>query len=106
MNGFEYKNNLLTISKDKEAVLKYTFEWNEWLVDTDEIVEYEYLIQNRANDPRPLVNEGDGLAGSKTYITLSGGQQDKTYIVSVKVTTSAGLVERRNFRVNVINRTA
>lgn len=104
--GFEYKNNLLQIDKDLEAVLAYTFDWVEWLDEGDSLVTAEYTIQTRSNDPRPLVNVDSGITGTKTYIQLSNGQLDKVYTVTVKVTTANDLIDRRNFRVRVINRSA
>jgi len=45
-------------------------------------------------------------SGTDTYVELSGGQADKTYIVTSKITTANGLVDRRHFRLNVVNRSA
>lgn len=105
--GFEVINQLLWIEKDPEAKLKYSFEWSQWLADGDTLDTVEYTIQARLNDPDPLTNESDGIVGdSLTFIELSGGQLDKVYVVTAKVTTTNGLIDRRNFRVKVINRSA
>lgn len=106
MTGFEYKNNLLQIDKDPEAVLTYTFDWVEWLEDGDSLISAEYSVQTRSNDPKPLLKETEGISGTKTYVQLSEGQTDKTYTVTVKVTTNDGLIDRRNFRVKVASRSA
>ena len=60
----------------------------------------------RRNDPTAITIVTSGVDGTKTYATLSGGQADKVYIVTAKVTTTDGLVDRRAFRVNVKNRQA
>jgi hypothetical protein len=52
------------------------------------------------------VNSGVTGASKQTYIRLSAGQVDKTYVVTAKVTTTNGFVDRRNFRVLVENRSA
>jgi len=105
--GFQIINELLTIDKDPVAVLPYTFDWSQWLVDGDTIVTAVYTLQVRANDPQPIVNVNSGvIGGTQTYITLSGGQNERTYIVTCTVTTVNGLIDRRNFRVRVKNRSA
>ena len=105
--GFEYRNNQLTIDKDPEASLTYTLDWSEWLEVNDIISMAEFSIQARSNDPAPLINADSGIVdGTKTYINVEGGQLYKLYTVSVKVTTSNGLIDKRNFKVNVMHRSA
>ena len=105
--GFQVSDQQLWISKDPEAQLFYTFEWKDWLVSGDTIASADYEVINRVNDPTPLVKVSDGISdGTKTYIELAEGQATKTYTVSVKVTTSNGLIDRRSFKVRVENRSA
>ena len=103
--GFEKINQSLYIDKDPEAVLNYTFDWTDWLAG-DTLSTQTYTIQTRTNDPAPLTRVTSSIVGNKTYIRLSGGQIDKTYLVTVKITTGAGFTDRRNFRVHVLNRSA
>lgn len=104
--GFEYKNNLLQIDKDPTAVLTYTFDWVEWLEVGDNLLSAVYTVQTRANDPKPLLKVSAGITGTKTYVQLSQGQLDKVYTVTVKVVTTDGLTDSRNFRVKLVNRSA
>ena len=104
--GFEQTVQGLTIQKDTEAQLFYTFDWVDWLPDGDALDTVEYTVQARANDPDPLIKESEGVTGTKTYIELSNGQVDKTYTVTAKITTSDGLIDRRSFRVRVQDRSA
>lgn len=106
--GFYQTNNGLEIDKDVEAQLIYTFDWSEWLDDGDTVQSVEYTAAARRNDPTPIVIETSGLADTNTdtYVELSGGQADKTYIITAKVTTANGVVDRRNFRVKCVNRSA
>ena len=100
--GFEYKNNQLQIDKDPEASLIYTFDWSEWLDTNDYIETAVFQIQARINDPRPLLNVSHGIInGNQTYIQLDHGQLYKVYTVEIKITTHTGLIERRNFKVNI-----
>lgn len=104
--GFEQTVQGLTIVKDTEAKLFYTFDWNEWLPTGDTLATVSYAIQARANDPDPLIKESEGISGDTTYIELSNGQENKTYIVTAQITTANGLIDRRNFRVKVQARSA
>lgn len=95
------------ISKDPQAQLVYSMEWNQWLPQGDTIQTVAYTLQVRANDPQPLIKESEGVqSGHITYVELSGGQVGKTYTVTAEITTVDGSVDRRNFRVKVENRSA
>jgi len=106
--GFQIVNNLLTIEKDPSATLTYTFDWSQWLSTGDHIATCSYSLQVRANDPYPLVQASSGIgnSGQATYVTLSGGQKERTYVVTATVHTANGLIDSRDFRVNVITRSA
>lgn len=106
-SGFEQTIQGLTIAKDTQAQLSYTFDWTEWLPQGDIIVDSEYSIAARSNDPSPLVKVSEGIQdGVRTYIELSDGQVNKTYTVTAKITTNDGLIDRRSFRVKVQDRSA
>ena len=106
-NGFQVTNTGLNIDKDVDAQLTYTLDWVNWLEGSDTIASVEFSAAARRNDPTPISIESSGVsADTKTYVELSGGQVDKTYIITCKVTTADGLVDRRAFRVNVLARQA
>lgn len=107
-SGFIETNFGIEIDKDVEAKLAYTFNWSEWLEGSDTVASVEYTVAARRNDPTPLVIESSGIADSNTdtFVELSGGQVNKVYIVTCKVTTSDGVIDRRSFRVNVVARSA
>jgi hypothetical protein len=105
--GFEQTIQGLTIQKDTEAKLVYTFDWSEWLPTGDTISTVNYTLQVRANDPDPLIRVTQGVqTGTKTYVELSDGQEGKSYVVTARITTVDGLIDRRNFRVKVLARSA
>ena len=106
--GFYQTNTGLEIDKDVEAQMIYTFDWSTWLDSGDSISTVEYSVAARRNDPTPVVIAQSGLADSNTdtFVKLTGGQADKTYIVTAKVVTASGVVDRRNFRVRCVNRSA
>jgi hypothetical protein len=104
--GFFQTIQGLTIQNDTEAQLVYTFEWSEWLPTGDSLSAVSYTITARANDPDPLIKVSQNRVGTKTFVELSNGQEGKTYTVTCQVTTTNGLIDRRNFRVKVLARSA
>ena len=104
--GFTQTQQGLSVVKDTEAKLTYTFEWSEWIPTGDSLASVVYTIGARTNDPDPLVNITSGVTGTKTYIKLDQGQVGKTYTVSAKITTTDGLIDRRSFRVKIEDRSA
>lgn len=104
--GFDQTSTGLEIVKDTEAQLIYTFDWSEYLATGDSLSTAVYSVAARRNDPTPVVIESEGITGDKTYVELSGGQDEKIYIVTCKITTTDGITDRRNFRLKVLTRSA
>jgi hypothetical protein len=104
--GYVQTTQGLQIEKDTEARLTYTFDWVDWLPAGDTLSTVTYTVSARANDPDPLVRVSSGIQGSKTYVELRDGQEGKTYIVTAAITTTDGLIDRRYFRVKVLDRSA
>jgi hypothetical protein len=107
-SGFNQTSYGLEIDKDVEAQLIYTFNWSDWLAQGDSINTAEYTVAARRNDPTPVTIESQGItdANTDTYVELAGGQSDKAYVVTCKVVTADGAIDRRNFRLNVVSRSA
>jgi hypothetical protein len=106
-SGFQATNTGLTIDKDPSAQLTYTLDWVNWLEDSDTVASATWSAAARRNDPTPIAVVSSGISdNTKTYVELSGGQADKTYVITCEMTTSDGLIDRRNFRVNCVNRGA
>ena len=105
MLGFQQIDQQLWISKDPEAQLFYTFDWSQWLQANDTIESVEYTITARVNDPTPLLKVSSGVdAGLRTFVELSNGQLGKSYVVTAKIVTTDGLIDRRSFKLKVENR--
>lgn len=105
--GFQATNTGLSIDKDPNAQLTYTLDWTDWLEGNDTVATASWTAAARRNDPTPIVVESSGIAqNTKTYVELSGGQADKTYVITVEIQTADGLTDRRNFRVNCVDRSA
>jgi len=107
-SGFNQTNNGLEIDKSTQAQLVYSFDWSDWLNEGDVISNVVYSVAARRNDPVPIQIEDQGLGQSAkiTYVELSGGQAAKSYIVTAVIDTQNGLRDSRNFRINVLNRSA
>ena len=104
--GFTQTIQGLTVDKDVEAQLIYSFDWGQWLPQNDSLAAVEYEVVARVNDPDPLLKVDEGIQGNVTFVELSDGQLGKNYNVTCKITTTNGLIDRRFFRVKVINRSA
>ena len=106
--GFVTTNTGVEIDKDPEASLSYTFDWSNLVETGDTVASVVYSVAARRNDPTPITIASQGITDSNTdtYVELAGGQADKTYIVTAKVTTTDGIVDRRNFRIKCVNRSA
>ena len=102
--GFEATSYGLNIAKDPEAELTYTLDWGTWLEAGDSVASQTTTVGARSNDPDPVVVEGSGVVGNKTYARLSGGVAGKQYTVTQTVTTNDGLIDRRAYKVYVENR--
>lgn len=106
-SGFQATNTGLTIDKDPSAQLVYTLDWSDWLATGDTVATATWSAAARRNDPTPIVIESNGITDDvKSYVELSGGQADKTYVITCEVGTSDGATDRRNFRINCVNRSA
>lgn len=105
--GFTATNTGLTIDKDPVAQLTYTLDWTDWLEGNDTVATATWTAAARRNDPTPITIESSGITdNSKTYVELAGGQENKTYVISVQIQTANGLIDSRNFRVNCVDRSA
>lgn len=106
--GFVTTSTGVEIDKDTDAQLTYTIDWSEWLDTGDSIATTTWTVAARRNDPTPITIVDSGVApgSTATYIEISGGQSLKTYTVHCTVATANGLIDRRNFRVNCVDRSA
>ena len=105
--GYEKDSQGSWIAKDTQAEITYSMDWSDWLLGTDTIESVEYTLQVRANDPAPLIKLGQGVLQHKiTWVQVKSGQAGKVYTVTAKVTSGAGVIDRRYFRIKVEDRSA
>lgn len=106
ISGYKYDTEGAYIEKDRLATLTYTIDWTDWLAAGELISAVAYSITAPTYNPTPLTVSTSGIqAGNKiTYVKLAAGTKDKIYTVTAQITTDAGAVDRRSFRVKVDNR--
>jgi hypothetical protein len=79
--------------KDPDATLDYTFDWAEWLGG------------DTISSAVVTVTGGNKGATSNTpsavTVWVSGGTAGQTITVACKITTSAGRIDERSFRLKV-----
>ena len=95
------------IPKDPAAILVYTLDWTEWLATGTTVTTSAWTVETITGDASPLARVSDGIqTGTKTYIELRLGTAPNLYTVTNTVTTSDGEVDRRRFKVKVMERYA
>lgn len=72
--------------KDPDAVLDYEYGWAAWLGD-DTIVSHEIVAQSGITVTNSSVNAG------VVTVWLSGGELNRQYAVTCRITTAAGRVD-------------
>lgn len=108
ITGYKQDTQGAWIPKDPEARLVYAMDWSEWLSQGQTITAVDYTHNSRANDADPIVIHSEGItdAGTKTYAEISGGSENKTYVITAQITTDDGAVDRRSFKILIQKRFA
>ncbi|MCC6364928.1 MAG: hypothetical protein IT165_15530 [Bryobacterales bacterium] len=87
----------MTFTKDPNAVLDYSIDWTRWLAG-DQIAASEWIVASG------LTKMADSKTATSATVWLSGGTAGQSYIVTNRITTSAGRTEDRSFTVRVEER--
>ena len=104
LTGFLQDNDGAYIDKDPSAILSYTLDWSEWLPTSTTISTSTWTISTISGDASPVTSVTTTNSGTTTIIKLSGGTAGKVYTITNTITTSGSLIDRRNFRIKVKNR--
>lgn len=96
------------IEKDPNAVLDYHVCWQDWLAG-DTIASAAWTVPVGLTKDSQSINSGavtiDGTshpANSVATVWLSGGTAGQEYSVVCRVTTAAGRINDRTFRVRMV----
>lgn len=84
--------------KDPDAVLDWRWDWSEWLEDGETIVDSMMTVS------AGLTLDSDTHSLTSTTAWISGGTAGQPYLVSNRITTSAGRVDERSITIRVTNR--
>lgn len=90
----------MTISeytKDPAAVLDYGIDWSAWL-DTDAISTSTWTV------PSGITQDSSTSDTTTTTVWLSGGTVGQSYLVTNRITTTAGRTDERTIRIVVADR--
>lgn len=102
----------LVILKDPDAIVDYSFDWNDGYLDTTTSPPETISTSTWSIDPAPsspaLSTELSESSSSKTTTTatifLTGGTAGKVYRVTNKVVTSGGRTDERTMTIRVEER--
>jgi hypothetical protein len=85
--------------KDPDERLDYTEDWDdEYLAVGETISSVTYTV------PSGITNYSTSNTTTTTTIWLSGGTHGQEYLVSTRITTSAGRIAERSIKIIVRNR--
>ena len=80
-------------TKDPDAVLDYAVDWSDWLEDGESISSYTVSV------PSGLTKDSDAIQGGDTVVVwLSGGEEHRSYRVTVHITTDNSPINREDDR--------
>ncbi len=88
--------------QDPNSVLDYTFDWSEWLAESETITAQNIEI-SPTNHATPLAVNNSSFIDKKATIWLSGGRKNTRYRVSCTITTSENRVDTRSIYVAVLH---
>ena len=76
--------------KDPDAVLDYTVDWSDWLVN-DTIISATWVV------PTGITKDSSSNTDTTATIWLSGGTVNIDYSIVCRITTLVGRIEDRTF---------
>jgi hypothetical protein len=84
-----------TFIKDPDALLDYTVDWSEWLMEDDEIASADWVV------PAGLTEESASNTASTATVWLSGGTAGSEYDVVSRIVTADGREDDRTITIQV-----
>ena len=105
LTGYLRDSKGIYIDKDPSAVLDYTLDWSEYTQAGDSVSTATWTTSVISGDAAPLTIGVASVNNDKATVLISGGTAGNIYTVTCAITTTENLVDRRNFRIVVKNRT-
>lgn len=85
-------------AKDPDAELEYGFDWSDWLVGDDTIVDSSWAVG------AGVTKESDSFTTTASVVRVSGGTAGQKYDLINTVTTADGLIVVRTLTLPVEQR--
>lgn len=79
--------------KDPDAKLDYAVDWSVWLADGETIVTSDWVV------PDGLAEDSASFDDDSATVWLTGGTAGTEYVVTNRITTGAGRIDDRSFRI-------
>lgn len=105
--GFKRDVQGVYIVKDPGSTITYTLDWSEWLAQGSNISASTWTVSTVTGDGNlalSQVSSGITQNATYTYVELQRGTHGNTYVIKNTITTDAGTVDVRRFRVRVEDR--
>ena len=90
-----------TITKDPNAVLDYGREWDDWLVPGDAVQSAAWTVTGPDSS---LTLANDEINGTTCTVWCAGGTEGRAYVITCRVTTTAGRIDDRSTRIRIEQR--
>lgn len=84
--------------KDPGATLDYSFDWTDWLGDSETIIATSWTV------PAGLAKVSESYSAYVSTCRISGGTVGTSYTVTCQITTNEGEIDRRSLLLTVENR--
>jgi hypothetical protein len=77
---------------DPDAKLDYAMDWSDWLAEGDAISTHQWSITPQSGSPTQPTLTND----TQATVTVQGFEAGKVYVLTDKITTTAGLIDERS----------
>lgn len=94
----------MRIKKDPDAVLDYSVDWIEWLVDGDTIIDDSWVVPEIPIDGDGITLESHNHDTTSATAWISGGVVGEEYDVTCRIVTVNGRTDDRTFTLVVEER--
>jgi len=84
--------------KDPDAMLDYGIDWTNWLAPGDSISNSTWIV------PTGMTELNSAVTAGTAVIFLAGGVAGEVYVVTNRITTTAGRIDDRSIEFTVIDR--
>lgn len=103
--GFRQDSLGSYIEKDPAAQLTYVLDWSDWMPEGDSLDSATFTVSAPTGASNVTIISS-GVTGDTAYVEVAGGTAGQVYTVINTITTADGKIDRRRFRLRVVERYA